>query len=108
MASLYPYIAANVQAGQKVELKLHEILRKSVGQCDILTLNSFEVDLIGHLSIIAYSGDLHIRLQLSDNDEAARMGPCILQLNSHIDPDAIYRVEDGTMIVDADFDGRRA
>jgi hypothetical protein len=57
MASLYPYIAANARAGQKLELKLHEFLWRSVGQGSILILNPFEVDLTGHLSVIVYSGD---------------------------------------------------
>ncbi len=108
MASLYPYIATNAQAGQQVELKLHEILWKSVGHGDILILNPYEVDLAGRLSVIVYSGDLHIRLQLTDRDETAQVGPCILQINSHVDSDAAYRVLDDVLIVDADFDGRRA
>ncbi len=108
MASLYPYIATNAQAGQKVELKLHEILWKSVGHGDILTLSPFEVDVAGHLSVIVYSGDLRIHLNLSDQDETARTGPCSLQLNSHVDPDAVYRVQGDILAVDADFDGRRA
>lgn len=107
MASLYPSIAANAQAGQELELKLHEILWKSVGHGNILVLNPFEVDLTGHLSVIVYSGDLRIRLHLSDQDETAPAGPCILQLNSHVDPDAVYRLRDDVLTVDADFDGRR-
>lgn len=108
MASLYSFIAANAQAGQKVELMFHEILWKSVGHGNILILSPFEVDLAGHLSIVVYSGDIRIRLHLSDQDEAAQTGPCILQLNSHIDPDAVYRVRGGLLTVAADFDGRRA
>lgn len=108
MAVLYPFIAANAQAGEKVVLKLHGILWKSVGCGDILVLNTYEVDLVGHLSIIVYSGNLRIRLRLMDQDETAQAGPCILQINSHIDSDASYRVQDNVLIVDADFDGRRA
>jgi len=108
MAVLYPFIAENAQAGEKVVLKLHGILWKSVGYGDILTLNTYEVDLTGHLSIIVYSGNLRIRLHLMDQDEAAQVGPCTLQINSHIDSDASYRVQDNILIVDADFDGRRA
>lgn len=108
MASIYPFIATNMQAGQKIELKLHEILWKSVGRGDILKLEPFEVDVAGHLSVIVYSGDLRIRLHLHDQDEAAHTGPCVLQINTHVDPDAVYRVRDGVLSVDADFDGRRA
>jgi len=108
MASLYPFIAANAQVGQELELKLHEILWKSVGRGDILELNPFEVDVVGRLSVIVYSGDLRIRLRLSDQNEEAQAGPCELQINSHVDPDAVYRVRDGVLSVDADFDGRRA
>ncbi len=108
MAVLYPFIATDAQAGEKVALKLHGILWKSVGYGDILILNTYEVDLIGHLSIIVYSGNLRIRLHLMDQDETAQVGPCILQINSHIDSDASYRVQDNILIVDADFDGRRA
>lgn len=108
MASLYPFIADDARAGQRVELKLHKALWKSMGHGDILSLSSFEVDLTGSLSVIVYSGDLRIRLQLNDRDETASTGPCVLQINSHIDPDAVYRVEQGLLAVDADFDGRRA
>jgi len=108
MAVLYPFIATDAQAGEKVALKLHGILCESVGYDDILILNTYEVDLIGHLSIIVYSGNLRIRLHLMDQDETAQVGPCILQINSHIDSDASYRVQDNILIVDADFDGRRA
>ena len=108
MAVLYPFIATDAQAGEKVALKLHGILCESVGYDDILILNTYEVDLIGHLSIIVYSGNLRIRLHLMDQDETAQVRPCILQINSHIDSDASYRVQDNILIVDADFDGRRA
>lgn len=108
MASIYPFIADNMRAGQRIELKLHEILWKSVGRGDILQLDPFDVDVTGHLSVIVYSGDLRIRLQLRDQDEAAHTGPCVLQINSHVDPDAVYRVRDDVLAVDADFDGRRA
>lgn len=108
MASIYPFIADNMRAGQRIELKLHEILWKSVGRGDILQLDPFDVDVTGHLSVIVYSGDLRIRLQLRDQDEAAHTGPCVLQINSHVDPDAVYRVHDDVLAVDADFDGRRA
>jgi hypothetical protein len=108
MAALYPYIADDCQAGQKVELKLHEILWKSVGRGDILSLSDYEVNIAGHLSIIVYSGDLNIRLRLLDADESAEVGPCVLQINSHIDEEASYRVEKKVLSVAADFDGRRA
>jgi hypothetical protein len=108
MASIYPFIAENMQAGQQIDLKLHEILWKSVGRGDILKLDPYEVDVTGQLSIILYHGDLRIRLQLSDQAEAAHTGPCVLQINSHVDPDAVYHVRDGVLSVDADFDGRRA
>lgn len=93
MASLYPFIADGARSGQRVELKLHKALWKSVGHGDILSLSSFEVDLAGYLSVIVYSGNLRIRLQLNDRDETTSMGPCALQINSHTDPDAVYRVE---------------
>lgn len=107
MASLYPFIADGARSGQRVELKLHKALWKSVGHGDILSLGSFEVDLAGYLSVIVYSGNLRIRLQLNDRDETTSMGPCALQINSHTDPDAVYRVEKNLLAVDADFDGRR-
>lgn len=108
MAALYPYIAADARAGQRVRLKLHEILWKSVGQGDILALSDYEVDLAGHLSLIAYSGDLRIHLSLLDEDETAEAGPCMLRLNSHVDEEAVYRVIDDVLSVAADFDGKRA
>lgn len=108
MASLNPFIATNAQAGQHVELKLHEIFWKSVGRGQVLALTDYEVDLDGHLSVIVYSGDLHIRLRLLDADEAAMTGPCILQINSHVDEEASYRVEDKVLTVTADFDGKKA
>lgn len=108
MASLYPYIAANAQAGQEIDLKLHEILWKSVGRGDILILNPYMVDLAGHLSMIVFSGDLRIHLELRDQIEAAQIGPCILRLNSHVDREAVYQVQDDVLTVDADFDGRRS
>ncbi|RIK23602.1 MAG: hypothetical protein DCC51_03145 [Anaerolineae bacterium] len=76
MASLYPFIADGARAGQRVELKLHKALWKSVGHGDILSLTT-------------------------------SMGPCVLQINSYVDPDAVYRVEKNFLAVDADFDGRR-
>ncbi|MFO7661469.1 MAG: hypothetical protein R6X18_02625 [Chloroflexota bacterium] len=109
MASLFPYIAKDAQAGQKVELKIHEfMIWKSVGRGEILTLTDNEVNINGHLSIIVYSGDLNIHLQLSDADETAFAGSCVLQINSHVDEKASYRVEKGVLGVTADFDGKQA
>jgi hypothetical protein len=108
MAALYPYIASGCRTGQKVDLKLHEILWKSVGRGNILSLSDYEVDVAGHLSVIVYSGALHIRLRLLDANDAAVVGPCVLQINSHVDEEATYRVDKGALAVAADFDGRRA
>jgi hypothetical protein len=108
MAALNPYIAEHARAGQQVELKLHEIFWKTVGKGDILSLSDYEVNIAGHLSIIVYSGDLNIQLRLLDMDESAGKGPCVLQINSHIDENASYQVEKETLAVVADFDGKKA
>jgi hypothetical protein len=73
-----------------------------------LSLFEYEVDVAGHLSVIVYSGDLPIRLRLLDEDETAVVGPCVLQINSHVDEEVTYRVDKDTLTVAADFDGRRA
>jgi hypothetical protein len=108
VAALYPYIAENAESGQKVELKIHEIIWKSVGRGEVIDLSDFEVNIAGHLSIIIYSGDLNIQLRLLDTDEAATSGPCILQINSHIDEKASYVIEKNILAVTADFDGKKA
>jgi hypothetical protein len=108
MAVLYPYIAEDAHAGQKVELKIHEIFWKSVGRGEVLSLSDYEVNIAGHLSIIVYSGDLNIRLKLLDADQASSAGSCILQINSHVDEEAAYRIDKNTLAVTADFDGKKA
>lgn len=108
MANLFPYIANDAHPGQKVELKIHEIFWKSVGHGDVLALSDYEVDIAGHLSIIVYSGDLNIQLRLLDTDESAVTGPCVLRINSHVDEEAIYQVDEDVLIVKADFDGKNA
>ncbi len=108
MATVYPYIAESAQAGQVVALKLHEIFWKTVGQGEVLSLSDYEVDIAGHLSMMVYSGDLHIQLRLLDADEAATSGPCVLHFNTHVDENATYQVGKDGLSVRADFDGKKA
>lgn len=109
MATLYPFIADGARTGQKVELKIHEFrIWKSVGKGEVLALSDYEVNIAGHLSIIVYSGDLNIQLRLLDENEAGVSGPCVLQINSHIDENASYQIEKDILAVKADFDGKNA
>lgn len=108
MASLYPFIAEDAHPGQKVDLKIRKFIWKSVGRGDVLALSDYEVNIAGRLSIIVYSGDLNIHLQLLDMDDIAIQGPCVLRINSHTDEQAKYRVEKGELAVSADFGGKTA
>lgn len=109
MATLYPFIAEDAQAGQKVELKIHEfMIWKSVGRGEVLALSDYEVNIAGNLSVIVYSGDLNIQLRLLDTDENADAGSCVLQINSHVDDKATYKVDKDILAVKADFDGKNA
>jgi len=65
-----------------------------------------EVGIAGKISILGYSGDLNIHLQLTDKNSAAASGPCILQLNTHTDENAKYETTKNMLTVYAVLGGK--
>lgn len=108
MATLYPFIAQDARAGQKVDLKLRKVIWTTVGHGDVKTLSDYEVEIAGKISVVVYSGDLNIHLRLPDGDKGATDGICLLGINSHKDENAQYKVDGNTLAVDADFSGTKA
>lgn len=108
MATLYPFIAQDARAGQKVDLKLRKVIWTTVGRGQVKTLSDYEVEIAGKISVVVYSGDLNIRLRLPDGDGNATSGICLLGINSHFDENAKFKVDGDTLAVDADFSGTKA
>ena len=108
MATLYPYISEGAHAGQKAQLKAHKFVWIPVGKGTVAALSDFEVDIDGRVQLVVYNGDLRIRLQLLDEDPEAVSGPCILQLNAHVDDKASYQVDDGALTVSAAIADKQA
>ena len=108
MATLYPYISEGAHAGQKAQLKAHKFVWIPVGEGTVAALSDFEVDIAGQLQLVVYNGDLRIHLQLLDEDPEAVSGPCMLQLNAHVDDKASYQVDDGALTVSAAIADKKA
>lgn len=101
MATIPPYVSAGAQAGQAAEMKIHKLMWLTVGNGKLLELADYIVDIDGQIDIVVYKGNLHIRIDLLDQDPAATAGPCRLQLNAHVDASATYEVKNGALTVSA-------
>jgi hypothetical protein len=108
MATLYPYITEGAHAGQPAQMKIHKVMWLPVGSGTVKALSDYEVDIDGQVDLIVYKGDLRIFLQLLDQDKNATAGPCRLQLNSHVDEQASYKVDQDVLTVSAAMKGKAA
>lgn len=101
MATIPPYVSEGAAAGQAAEMKIHKLMWLTVGSGKLLELSDFVVDIDGQIDIVVYKGNLHIRIDLLDQDGEANAGPCRLQLNAYVDENASYQVKDGALTVSA-------
>jgi hypothetical protein len=101
MATIPPFVSEGAQAGQAAEMKIHKLMWLTVGNGKLLELADYVVDIDGQIDIVVYKGNLHIRIDLLDQDSAAVSGPCRLQLNAHVDENASYEVKNGALTVSA-------
>lgn len=101
MATVPPFVSEGAQAGQAAEMKIHKLMWLTVGNGKLLELADYVVDIDGQIDIVVYKGNLHIRIDLLDQDSAATAGPCRLQLNAHVDENASYAVKNGALTVSA-------
>ncbi len=106
MAIITNYVANGTYVGQTVEVKAKKVVWVKVGQGKVKTFSDHEVNIAGKISILGYSGDLNIHLLLSDQDPTAINGPCLLQLNTHIDNQARYEAKNGALTVYAVLGGK--
>lgn len=107
MANIVDYVANGAYAGQTVEVKAKKFVWVKVGQGTVTVLSDHEVSIEGQISILGYSGDLNIKLNLTDQDSTARKGPCVLQLNSHVDENANYEAARNSLTVYAVLGGKQ-
>ena len=107
MANIVDYVANGAYAGQTIEVKAKKFVWVKVGQGTVTALSDHEVSIEGQISILGYTGDLNIKLNLSDEDQAASKGPCILQLNTLIDENANYEAAKNTLTVYAVLGGEQ-
>ena len=101
MATIPPYVSEGAAAGQAAEMKIHKLMWLTVGNGKLLELADYVVDIDGQIDIVVYKGNLHIRIDLLDQDPAATAGPCRLQLNAHVDASATSEVKNGALTVSA-------
>ncbi|HSN74351.1 MAG TPA: hypothetical protein VL334_04540 [Anaerolineae bacterium] len=101
MATIPPYVSEGAAAGQAAEMKIHKLMWLTVGNGKLFELTDYVVDIDGQIDIVVYKGNLHIRIELLDQDAAADAGPCRLQLNAHVDENASYQVKDDFLTVSA-------
>jgi hypothetical protein len=106
MANIVDYVADTAYAGQKIELKVKKFVWVKAGQGAVSALSDHEVSVEGKISIMGYSGDLIIQLNLTDQDPAASSGPCQLQINTLIDENAKYETANGMLTVYAVLSGK--
>lgn len=101
MATIPPFVSEGARAGQAAEMKIHKLMWLTVGNGKLLELTDYAVDIDGQIDIVIYKGNLHIRIDLLDQDSAAQSGPCRLQLNSYVDENASYEVKTDSLAVSA-------
>ncbi|MDX1416450.1 MAG: hypothetical protein R3293_19780 [Candidatus Promineifilaceae bacterium] len=106
MARVTNYVADGTFVGQQFEVKAKKFVWVKVGQGAVSKLSEHEVAIAGKISILGYSGDLNIHMQLTDQDITSAKGPCILQLNTHIDENARYEAAHDSLTIFATLGGK--
>lgn len=101
MATIPPFVAKNTYVGQQHTVKAKKMVWVPVGSGEVTQFSDHEVTIAGQISILGYSGKMNIYLKLLDDDPAATSGPCILRLNAHEDAQAVYKVNNNALTVQA-------
>ncbi len=107
MANIVDFIADGAYAGQAIEVKAKKFVWVKVGQGTVKELSDHEVGIDGKISILGYSGDLNIKMSLTDQDPTASKGSCVLQLNTLVDESATYEVKQNVLTVYAVLGGKQ-
>ncbi len=107
VANIVDYVADKAYAGQAIEVKAKKVVWVKVGQGTVKAISDHAVVIEGKISILGYSGDLNINLELTDGDPAADKGPCTLQLNTLVDKDARYETAKNLLTVYAVLGGKQ-
>jgi hypothetical protein len=107
MAKITDYVADGTKVGQTVEVKAKKFVWVKVGQGTVSAISDDEVAVDGKISILGYSGDLNIHLNLTNHDPSAATGSCVLQLNTIVDENATYKNTSDTLTVYAVLGGEK-
>lgn len=107
MATIPDFIADGTAVGQKQLVKTKKIIWLPVGDGTVSAYSDYEIAVEGQINIVIYSGELNIRLQLTDEDPTATTGSCILQLNSYTDENATYQTKGDLLTVAAVLGGQK-
>lgn len=110
MAVIPPFVATNAFEGQDLSVKASSaIFWVPVGRGKVTSFAQYEVGIAGKLSVLGYEGTLDILLQLTDEDADADKGVCRLQLNTHVDEQALYSIDSRKqmLVVDAVLGGKK-
>lgn len=107
MATIPPFVAKNTRVNQSQSVKAKKFVWVPVGTGKVTQFSDHEVAIDGQISILGYSGNMNIYLQLTDNDPAAKSGSCILRLNKHEDSSAKYKVDGRVLTVYAVLSGHK-
>ncbi len=83
MAKITDYVADGTKVGQTVEVKAKKFVWVKVGQGTVSAISDDEVAVDGKISILGYSGDLNIHLNLTNADPDAEHGPVRLAAQYH-------------------------
>lgn len=107
MATIPVYVAKTTHVGQRQIVKAKKVIWVPVGEGAVTDFTDYEVGIAGKISVLGYSGALHIHLQLKDREPDAVSGPCFLRLNTHMDENARYEARNGTLTVYANLGGQQ-
>ena len=107
MAKITDYVADRTTVGQTVQVKAKKFVWVKVGQGTVSAISDDEVAVDGQISILGYSGDLNIHLNLTNADPDASTGPCVLQLNTLVDENATYKNSSSMLTVYAVLGGEK-
>ncbi len=106
VAKIVDYVADKAYAGQVIEVKAKKVVWVKVGQGIVKAISDHAVIIEGKISIMGYSGDLNINLELTDGDPTASEGPCVLRLNTLVDKGAKYETAKNLLTVYAELGGK--
>ena len=109
MIDIRDFLAGNLAAESEFAIEARVMVWLNAGTGKVLALEPTLLALKGRIQIMGHERPLAVQLSLGEpllDDKGVVTGPCTLRLGPEADGEAVYRVEDGRLVLLGEVEGK--